>query len=280
MTTFRQSINARSALIAGAAMLALATSASAGTLWSNGFESNANGWFALPGTATRVASGTGGITSASGNYHAQVTGGAFTRWGEYNFGAGGATPTAFKEYTTSLDIYLDMNVSAANDSRFNYTSAINKSDGSGHLRDFVFTGGFYNTDSDNRFVISASNNTPGWPSDPGRSPITIRDTGWYTFQHRFFNNGGVLAVEMKVLDSVNMALGTWLLSNPGDLIGLVGGNRYGWFPTAGNAFGFSSLAIDNASISVVPLPPAGWAGLATLAGVMGVRAVRRRRQLA
>ena len=107
-------------------------------LYSNGFETNTTDWNAM---VTRVPSGTGGITSSSGGFHATAPQGSFTRWGGYNFGAGN-NPTAFQEYTTTLDIYLDVDGPWSNDTRFAYTSAISNAAGT-HLRDFVFSVGFY-----------------------------------------------------------------------------------------------------------------------------------------
>lgn len=103
----------------------LMTSAKA-ALYQQGFETDVSGWM----TPTRVASGTHGVTSLSGSFHAETAGGAgdFTRWGGYNFGAG-SVPTAFQPYTTSLAIYLNLNGGAANDTRFDWSSAISKSDG-------------------------------------------------------------------------------------------------------------------------------------------------------
>lgn len=192
---------------------------------------------------TRVVSGTSGIPSATGSWHAEAGLTSFgtpflpfTRYGGYNsvFPAGG--------YTTSIDIYLDMaEATGSNDIRFDWSSAINRPDGF-HRRDFIFSGG---TDPFNagQFLVSASNNAPGWPGNPGRSPLTIGSSGWYTFQHRFYDAGaGVLAVDMSVLNDVGTLVTFWTLSDPSDIIGsTVGGNRYGWLVTNG----FSVLALDN-----------------------------------
>jgi hypothetical protein len=187
-------------------------------------------------------SGTNGITSATGAYHAEVVAGNFTRWGGYNslFPTGG--------YITAVDVYLDMDAGFANDTRFDWSSAISDPTGA-HRRDFVITGGFYNDATgpgagQNRFVFSASNNTPGWPKNPDRDPFAVTTTGWYTLQHHFYDNGnGVLAVDMSILDSAGNVLHTWTLSDPTDVIGTtVGGNRYGWLVTNG----FPFLAMDNA----------------------------------
>ncbi len=221
-------------------------------LYSNGFETDIAGWF----TPTRVASGTGGITSSSGSFHATTAAGAsdFTRWGGYNFDAGDAVPTAFQEYWTAVDIYLNVNGGWTNNTRFDFDSAINNAGGT-FLRDFIFNAGFYN-DSDgspgsgtSRFIVSASNNSqPGsaYAKNPGRDPIAISTSGWYTFEHHFYDNGGVLAVDLSIFDASNALVHTWTLSDPTDLIVGVGGNRYGWF----DYNEFSSLAIDNSELRV------------------------------
>jgi hypothetical protein len=140
----------------------------------------------------------------------------------------------------------------ANDTRFDWDSAIGTPN-CGHRRDFVFNAGFY-TDTDStgagpRFVISASNNAgrgSSFPKNPGRMPYTINVEGWYTFEHRFRDNGfGVLAVDMTIKNAAGVPLMTWTLSDPSDIIGTtVGGNQYGWF--AQNEFPF--LAFDNAAL--------------------------------
>jgi hypothetical protein len=239
-------------LVLGAVLAAaLATGASAAPApapYFNGFENPGDAMFGPPFTSndamfnvTRVHSGTNGITSASGSWHAEAGptdfDSVFTRYGGYSsvFPTGG--------YTTSVDFYLDTADSpAGSDIRFDWSSAINMPTGD-HRRDFIFSVG---TDGQGGFAISASNNAPGWPANPGRSPIFVSTTGWYTFQHSFADVGGVLVVTMRVLNSSGTVLGTWTLSDPTDLIGItVGGNRYGWLVT--NAF--ASLALDNVTRS-------------------------------
>ena len=234
---------------AGTASLLLGAMVSqvfASTLWSNGFETDTSGWTA----ANRVATGTNGITSATGSWHAEATPDpTYTTWGGYNFGAG-SVPTVFQEYTTSIDIYLNVNGAWANDTRFDFTSAVNNAAGS-HLQDFIFNGGFYNDATGpgantNRFVFSASYNTqPGsaYAKNPDFDPIAISTTGWYTFQHHFYNNAGVLNVDMSIYDASGTLVKIWTrVSAP---IASVGGNRYGWF----DFNQFSVLAFDNSWLS-------------------------------
>jgi hypothetical protein len=253
---------ARKSICAAALLIAIAVGAqptTAAVLYSNDFETNIFDWDA--GGGSRVASGTNGITSSSGSFHGEnPPGGTFSRWGGYNYGAGNAVPTAFLEYTTSLDIYLDIGGGWANNTRFDFSSAINNSGGT-HLRDFIFNCGFYNDDGDgspgagtSRFVISASNNSqPGsaFAKNPARFPIAISTTGWYTFKHHFYNNAGVLAVDLEIYDSASMLVNSWTLSDASDLIVGVGGNRYGWF----DYDEFSVLAFDDASIEGPLLVP-------------------------
>lgn len=263
-------------------VLAVVSPGQAAFLYSNGFEVDTTGWTG----AAQVGSGSGGVTSASGAFHATATTGTtvFTTWGGYNFGAGNAVPTAFQEYWTAIDIYLDVGGGWVNDTRFDFSSAINKSDGT-HLRDFIFNAGFYDDATDpgantDRFVISASNNSqPGsaFAKNPANAPIAITATGWYTFEHHFYNNAGVLAVDMSIYDATSTLINTWTISNPADLIGGVGGNRYGWF----DYNRYPALAFDNSNLRtadapVVPEPTS--LALAGFAGIgMAVGAWRRRR---
>ena len=134
--------------------------------------------------------------------------------------------------------------------------------------DFVFNAGFY-TDlvapgAGPRFVISASNNAgrgSSFPKNPGRMPYVINVEGWYTFEHRFRDNGaGVLAVDLTIKNAAGVPQMTWTLSNPSDVIGAtVGGNQYGWF--AQNEFPFlgfdTSMLLGFQDFCTVPPSTAG-----------------------
>ena len=231
--------------------LILAMSGLVYAAYMQGFETDTSGWFG----AVRVPTGTHLITSKTGAFHAEDSGGAFTRWGGYSetFPPGG--------YTTSIDIYLDISAPYgaassltpyANDTRFDWSSAIS-SPTCGHRRDFIFNAGFY-TDTDTtgsgpRFVISASNNggrSGAFPKNPARDPFTITAEGWYTFEHMFNGvPGGQLSVTMTIKNSAGLPLHSWTLTDPTDVIGTtVGGNRYGWFVIDE----FPYLAFDNSAL--------------------------------
>ena len=273
-------------LAAGAALLltvALSGAAAAATQFSNGFETNTNGWFDYyNGSISRVASGytngggyADGIASSAGGYHARLgvaagppdnclartqssaCYGPYTEWGgeESIFPANG--------YTTQVDIYLDTSWATTHvDYRFDWDSAINDNTGN-FLSDFVFnvgtdplgSGAFYVSTSPNAFRSSTfpENPCPSPSSPPNscRPPAVIATSGWYTFRHSFRNDAGTLAVEFTVLDhsgSVVPGADWTILSAP---ISGVGGHAYGWF--AQNEIG--DLAIDDSLLSTQVGPP-------------------------
>jgi hypothetical protein len=227
----------------------------------NGFEQNTNGWFGVSGsTITRTPSGASstyasGIQSSSGNWHARLGMGSNltcmsgaglqdyfpgprTNWGGYSstFPEGG--------YKTAVDIYLDTTWAQTNraDRRFDWSSAINKPDGT-HRRDFAFNAGTLG----GTFVVSASfnaNRCGAYPENPGRDPYVIAQSGWYTFTHTFTGQqNGPLTVTLTITQkSSGLVLKMWVLSDTSDIIGVtVGGNRYGWFVQNE----IDQLAIDN-----------------------------------
>ena len=254
-------------------ILAISGVAKAG--YVQGFETDIVGWDVFGGAydAVRVDSGNNGIASLEGSYypylssyHGEVGGGA-TNWGGESdvFPAGG--------FVTSVAVYLDVDGGASNDTRFDFTSALNGTDGN-HRRDFAFNGGFYNDESlGNRFVFSASNTAgrgDAYPKNPGRDPFAISTSGWYYLQHDFYDAGaGVVAVDLSILNATGSTIKTWTLSDLTDIANdTAGGNRYGWF--ASNEFPF--LAIDNSSLTVVPEP-----ATMVLLGLGGLLIRRKRR---
>ena len=252
-SAFQRRIHVRKRPWFVAAGLILLLSGIAFATYVQSFETDTFDWTG----ATRVQTLTHGVPSKLGAFHAEDQNGndlTFTRWSGYSktFPVGG--------YTTTIDIYLDISPPYMNggftpypdDTRFDWSSAINRPDCM-HRRDFVFNAGFYidpdSTGTGPRFVISASNNAGRGnadPKNPGRMPYTVSTEGWYTFEHRFRDNGaGVLAVDLTLKDALGVPLMMWTLSDPSDVIGqTVGGNRYGWFVI--NEFPF--LAFDNSAL--------------------------------
>jgi hypothetical protein len=236
------SMASASALIATVAVAAvpgatLAATPSATPSYHNGFEKD-DGKYYLHGTemydVIRVASKSSPIRAASGNWYATAAPGSdvFTRLGGYR----NVFPT--NGYTTSIDAYVDV----TSVGQFEWSSAINTTStdfDTSHRRDFIFHVG---RDAGGPFQVSVSNNSQRNAAD-GFGPVTITESGWYTFKHTFKNNGGTLSVDMTVTkQGAGTPAGTWNLSDPSDLIGVtVGGNRYGWLVTNS----FSALAIDN-----------------------------------
>ncbi|MFO7766115.1 MAG: PEP-CTERM sorting domain-containing protein [Pelovirga sp.] len=184
---------------------------------------------------------TDGITSAEGGYHANVTG-AFTPFDGYR-------DTWPGSYTTSLDVYLD--TSWASGSFFEYTVASSNSVDGGHLQDFVFH--VAKDDVSGGFLLSGDNNAYGnnYVNTNGNY-ATIGTTGWYTLQHFFYDDGGVLAVDMSLLDALGTNLFTETRTSAANTIpDVVGGNRYGWFASL-NVDG--GLNIDNSRLDIAPAP--------------------------
>lgn len=72
------------------------------------------------------------------------------------------------------------------------------------------------------------------------------------------DNGGVLAVDMSIIDVSDTLVNAWTL-NTSDSISGIGGNRYGWF----DFNQFSTLAIDNSELRTAPqhVPDAGSSAL-------------------
>jgi hypothetical protein len=206
------------------------------------FEADAAGWDDLDGAfVSRVPSGTAGVQSFDGVYHATLPvaegDGPFTRWGGYHdsFPAQG--------YSTRIAVFVATALADGTDKRLDFSSAISTPQG-GHRRDFIFHLGT-KPGASNVWCASVSNNAPGEPCNPSRQPVELTQSGWYELVSQFRANkaSNVLEVEMQILDAAGLLVGSWTLSDVTDVIGeTVGGNRYGWF--VNNAF--AGLPIDAA----------------------------------
>ena len=201
---------------------------SATTVWDQGFETDAVGWLDTDdewhGMVTRVPSGTDGVTSSEGAYHAVCAGDAdsapFTRFDGYR-------DTWPGTWMAEVDIYLDP--SWVLGQGFDYSVAATGSDGN-HQRDYIF---HVTKDSSTvKLLVAGSNNTNFAPREDleNINHYEVVSAGWYTFQHVFYESDGALAVDLNLLDSAGTMLFTETRFNGADIIpDEVGGNRYGWF---------------------------------------------------
>lgn len=220
--------------------------------YTNGFEADTAGWLGS-GAIDRVASGTDGIASSDGDFHAVVSGshaGPNTQLGGYNTVWPG-------DWKASIDLYLDPSWDAG--TGFIYSVAANRTNGTA-LRDFMLNAGVLNDESTGNtdtFVVLAD--TGGSPtSDPlyhiKAMPVErraeITEAGWYTLEHHFQNVDGRLVVTMTLSDVSDAVVKSWTIDYEwmNDIIGTdVGGNRYGWFTHAAVPGG---IAIDNVTRSI------------------------------
>lgn len=208
------------------------------------FSQNASDWSSLMNQTTsftpKYQSNTGvGSVGVSG------TGGPSTLW-RWDRAAGALTGNASQfapsGYVLQIAMYLDTTLATlANDNRVAYIVGVsNASTPSVHVQDFVFSFGFYDQTnaygSGRRFISSASNNSPGWPIDAGRSPQVLAGpdgSGWYNFQHRFYPSGAEWYCDMTVWsEDCGTKVANWTLGpvdNPAKRPITLGPPRYAWF---------------------------------------------------
>ncbi|MDQ2082873.1 VCBS domain-containing protein, partial [Xanthobacteraceae bacterium Astr-EGSB] len=190
--------------------------------FAQGFETSSDGIFdgGDYGEVTVVDESTTALQTPDGSHYAILTetdSGPFTRFDGYR--------TAFVDGLTSgVKVYLD--TSWGDDQGFEYSVAANGSDGA-HQRDYIFhvvstgTGVLH---------VGGNNNADGNSNAPVANSITIAQSGWYTLQHVFHDVGGVLSVDLNLVDEDGTVIHVATLSSPADTIPAeVGGNRYGWF---------------------------------------------------
>jgi hypothetical protein len=198
-----------------------------GPAFHQGFETGIEGWIdekvagsEAYGRITRTASS----NAPEGSYIAifeETTYGPFTRFDAYSDVWTGT-------WSAEVDIYLDP--SMTDGEGFDYSVAANGTDNQ-HQRDFIF---HVSKDiSVGALLVGGSNNSSNSTSRQDLETINhyeVTAAGWYTLQHVFRNEGGVLAVDLNLLDSNGNVLFTETRTDGSDLIpSVVGGNRYGWF---------------------------------------------------
>ncbi len=239
--------------------------ASATMVWNQDFSTDTSGWFEYNSPIVHNAgdgTATIGIVTDPNDFS-----GAFSRFDGYR-------DTWTGGFTASIDIYLDTNWAAGEG--FDYSVAANGSDGN-HQRDFIFH--VAQDTSTGSLLIGADNNSnfaTREDLDTLNNHAVVSTTGWYTFEHTFYDNGGVLAVDMRVYDDSGTQIFLETRSNALDVIPTeVGGNRYAWFTFQGVSDG---LTIDNHTLDMnMPVPEPATIGLFGIGLVgMGLRRLRRR----
>lgn len=193
----------------------------------NGFESDTSGWFPYSGTITRVPSGTSGVTSADGNWHAEIGvgpnngDGAYTNFGGYS----SAFPTG--GFSQLVDVYIDPTMGSIGNG-WALDNALNGSDGVWEEAGGV--GALKATDGN--WWVAADGDGGGYPGPAsGGVGLMISTAGWYTIESQWVENSDDPS-EIDRNTFIYDSNGTLLYSNlnlkqvP---LAEAGGNRYGWF---------------------------------------------------
>ena len=265
-------------LMAGLFAASLSSAASAGVIFSQDFETDTNGWFdadnGWTGQIDREASGTGGLTSFDGAFHARVTQSNTEGVGlsaPYSNFAGVNDGTPFLEpVSVRTAIYLDTEMAAGEG--FDYSSALNPI-GAGFLQDFIFH--VSKDSSQNQLLVGGSNNTNFDPRQDleNLNSYAVSTSGWYIFEHAFRNDGGALVGDLNLYDAGENLLFTESRTATSYTFADVGDVRYSWFTNVDVSGG---IAIDGFSLNeggTVPVP----ATLGLLAiGLLGLRLRRQR----
>lgn len=252
-----------------------------------GFETDTAGWTAYPGTGdssiTRVASGTNGITSSSGSYHAEifmdadVNATSTAHGGAYTYPGGTQTLLpGFTKATFSVDVYIDPADGEVGDqwnmqNAFNFydvtSSTSGKPLGSNQLKTFSFI--CKKVDS-GTWTLGRNSGTP--------LPISITTAGWYTMITEWTETPGGI-VDYNWIDD-----GTTLYEvGPGvNVLGTTAASyspRYMWLFGDETDSNDKTVAIDNASFTLAQtIPEPASVAIWMLLGMSAVGLVRGRRK--
>jgi fibronectin-binding autotransporter adhesin len=210
-----------------------------------------------PGSATQVVNAAAASSNAAygklaptayaisqgANFPATANVGPLTRFNgnSASFGTG---------FTTQTDIYLDPSWSGdTNGTGFDYSSAVSDDTGAFH-RDFIL----HTYKADGTLYVSADSNSD-YKADPNylnvdANHLAITAAGWYTVQDTFRNNGGTLAVDVKLFAAGGTSpLFVQTMSAPSDAIAGIGGNNYAWFVNIDTGTGANDfLNVDNTKL--------------------------------
>ena len=214
-------------------------------VWDQDFATGADGWFDGGDFA-----GFGTITD-NGDGTAQMEGsarGPFSRFDGYR-------DTWPGSWTAEIDVYLDPNWDTGQG--FDYSVAANGSDGL-HQRDYIFHVGVVEGEvlvPGKALLVNGSNNADFFTNpfklinDNSGNFYEVTTAGWYTLRHVFYDAGGHLAVDLKLVDAGGTVLWTATRETVTDTIpGEVGGNRYGWFTHIDVVGG---IQVDNHQLCIV-----------------------------
>jgi hypothetical protein len=209
----------------GGACFSLCGVSEADPLYSQNFAENAEGWVVNNDNAVTFLGGFSppfnGVSGVGQVSVANPNGGPYTRWR-----ATGSEPVDIKMIDVpsgiilQLAYYLDVSDSNGlqNDQRVDYSvgltdNSVNKQ-GDGFIRDYIFNFGFYNDatgpgSGQRRFVVSTSNNAPGNPKDQNRDPISISQSGWYIFRHKFYPEEQNVFAQLSIFGSDCSLVKSW-----------------------------------------------------------------------
>lgn len=216
------------------------------SVWFQGFETDASGWIdydnLFEGIIERVPSNTNSIKSAQGNWHAIVNERELDYQGPLSWF------DVFRKnwignWTAEVDVYLDPNWNLGEG--FEYAVAIADARPyewilnfyAFHISKDISTGKLLVGATDEAIYGIVKQDLEDYPHKE------IKKAGWYTLQHKFYDNNGFLIVEMNLLDSEGDEIFSKKYENPDYTIpDVVGGNMYSQFINIESEDG---IAIDN-----------------------------------
>lgn len=235
---------------------------SAQTYHANGFETD-TGFFNnfVGGVLNRVASGTDGVTSASGNYHGQlIVSDAGYGSGAYTFHTNSPPQIAISPIATffsqSIDIFLDVDAPGAEA-------------GDQFIIENSIEDAAQNWTEGSQFNVVKT--ATGW-SVAGNA---IDTDGWYTFVSIWSDTGVGWDRTGALYDSSNNEI--FSSTSPADQISYADAQYVGytWVLNDTSLDSGFTLAIDNAVLTMAAIPEPSFTMLLAIAGLVGI--CRRRK---